>query len=222
MLQGVIFDFDGTLFDSMYLWRNLGQTYLAEKGITTDEDLWQQLKPLGLFQSAQFFKERYHIPLSADEIVDEINATVDRAYAETIQPKPGIPETIRFLHEHGVKMCVATLSEVYQIDGALTRCGLREYFTDVLSCAGRRINKTEPLIFREALAVLGTDKAATLVAEDSPTALRTAGRDGFLTLGVYDEHEERQGELRAAADFYLNSFTEWDTVWSALGGEGAP
>ena len=220
MLQGVIFDFDGTLFDSMYLWRNLGQTYLAAKGITADDDLWQELKPLGLFQSAQFFKERYGLPLSADEIVDEINQTVDRAYAETIKPKPGVMDTIRFLHAHGVKMCVATLSEVYQIDGALTRCGLRNYFCDVLSCAGRRINKTSPLIFREALSVLGTDKAATLVAEDSPTAVRTARQDGFLTLGVFDENEEKQEELRAAAHFYVNSFTEWDAVWAALGKEG--
>lgn len=219
MISGVIFDFDGTLFDSMYLWKTLGETYLAEKGVQAEPGLWQKLKPLGLSQSAQFLKDTYQLPLSCDEIVDEINRTVDRAYAETILPKPGVADTVRFLHERGVRMCVATLSETYQIEAALTRCGLRPYFTAILSCAGRGLNKTDPLIFREALAALGTDKAATLVAEDSPTAVRTAKRDGFLTLGVFDENEENQAALRADADGYVRDFTEWPAVWAALGSE---
>jgi len=222
VIKGVIFDFDGTLFDSMHLWKNLGETYLAAKGVAAEPGLWQALKPLGLYQSAVYLKEKYALPLTADEVVDEINRTVDLAYFEEVLPKPGIPETLRFLHERGVPMCIASLTDTYQLEAALTRCGLRDYFTAVLSCAGRRINKTDPLIFREALAVLGTDKAATLVAEDSPTALRTAKDDGFLTLGVFDENEERQADLRAAADVYVRDFTEWHAVWAALGGEGAP
>ena len=96
MLKGVIFDFDGTLFDSMFIWATAGEVYLRSVGREPDTDLQKVLKPMSQRQSAEYIREKYHIPLSAADIMDGINRTVEDFYFHTVEPKTGI---IAFLKE---------------------------------------------------------------------------------------------------------------------------
>ena len=90
MLKGVIFDFDGTLFDSMFIWDTAGETYLRSIGKEPRENLQSVLKPMSLYQSAVYLKEQYAIPLSVEAIMNGVNRTVETFYLDSVLPKSGV------------------------------------------------------------------------------------------------------------------------------------
>ena len=104
MLKGAIFDFDGTLFDSMFIWDTAGETYLRSLGKEPDADLQKVLKPMSLLQSAQYIQHKYSIPLSVEEIMKGINHTVEDFYFHTVDPKPGVIDFLKELQRSNIKM----------------------------------------------------------------------------------------------------------------------
>ena len=210
MLKGAIFDFDGTLFDSMYVWDNAGENYLRRVGIEPKENLQERLKALSLAQSAAYIKEKYSIPLSIEEIMTGVNRTVERFYLEEVRPKAGAAEFLKELYSHSVKMCIATASEKYQAEVALKRCNIDKYFSEIFTCTEIGHGKDEPVIFRRAAERLGTTKESTAVFEDALHALKTPKADGFITVGVYDKSEKQQKEIRALADFFIENYNNTD------------
>ena len=58
MLKGLIFDFDGTLFDSMFIWDTAGEVYLRSIGKEPEANLQKVLKAMSLLQSAQYIREK--------------------------------------------------------------------------------------------------------------------------------------------------------------------
>ena len=215
MIQGAIFDLDGTLLDSMSLWDTLGEDYLRSLGKEPRENLAETFQTFTLEQSAQYYREHYGVGLSVEEIVAGIQGMIQDYYQTTVPLKPGAAEFLGELRSRGVKMCVATVTPQPLAEGALQRLGVREFFTGIFACRPGQ-GKEEPTIYREALAHLGTEKGKTIVLEDVVHGLRTAKRDGFLTAGVYDSHEERQEELRKWADCFLPSYRETADFWRCV------
>ena len=213
MLRGVIFDFDGTLMDSMFIWDTAGEVYLRSIGKEPQADLQQVLKPMSLLQSAAYIKEHYDIPLSVTEIIDGINRTVEDFYFHTVQPKSGVIEWLEELSAKGIKMCIATATDRYQVEAALTRCGMRRHFSEIFTCTEVGSGKDQPTIFRMAMEHLGTDRTSTAVVEDAFHALQTAKSDGFMTVAIYDSHENRQDELHDMANVYLPDYHNMTTFW---------
>jgi HAD superfamily hydrolase (TIGR01509 family) len=213
MLKGAIFDFDGTLFDSMFIWDTAGEIYLRSIGIEPREDLQKVLKPMSLLQSATYIREKYAIPLTVKEIMDGINRTVEDFYFHTVQPKEGIIIFLEQMKAQGVKMCIATATDRYQVEAALKRCGIESFFSEIFTCTDVGHGKDEPIIFQRAMEHLGTTKADTAVIEDAYNAARTSKNDGFITVAVYDSHEERQNELRGTADVFIESYANTNEFW---------
>lgn len=206
MIRGAIFDFDGTLFDSMFIWDTAGEIYLRSIGIEPEENLQKTLKPMSLHQSAAYLRQAYGIALSATEIINGVSRTVESFYFHTVQPRPGVTAFLEQLQEKGVLMCIATATERYQVEAALRRCGMEQFFSGIFTCSALGHGKDEPHIYEAALAFLGTAKAETMVFEDALHAARTAKAAGFPVTAVRDAHEPNQTELRRLADAYLEHF----------------
>lgn len=213
MIQGMIFDFDGTLFDSMFIWDAAGENYLRSLGKEPMEDLQSVLKPMSLYQSAAYLKEQYGIPLSVEDIMGGINRTVEAFYLDMVMPKPGVVDLLEELSRRGIRMCIATATDRYQVEAALERCGMRRFFSGIFTCTEVGSGKDQPLIFRRAMAHLGTNRSNTLVVEDAWHAIRTAKKDSFLVAAVYDAHESMQGSIREAADIYLKDYSDLLPLW---------
>ena len=213
MLKGAIFDFDGTLFDSMFIWDTAGEVYLRSIGIEPREDLQKVLKPMSLLQSSTYIREKYVIPLTVEEIMDGINHTVEDFYFHTVQPKEGVITLLEQMKAQGIKMCIATATDRYQVEAALKRCGMEAFFSEIFTCTDVGHGKDEPIIFQKAMEYLGTTRANTVVFEDAYHAAKTAKADDFITVAVYDFHEERQNELREIADFFTESYTNTNEFW---------
>lgn len=213
MIQGVIFDFDGTLFDSMFIWDTAGEVYLRSIGKEPEANLQKVLKPMSLLQSAQYIREKYDIPLSVEEIMDGVNRTVEGFYFHTVEPKPGVIDFLEELHRRNIKMCIATATDRYQVEAALQRCKMRYFFSEIFTCTEVGSGKDRPDIFRKAMEHLQTDRSNTAVVEDAYHAAFTAKQDGFLVAGVYDSHESRQQELLQIADVFLPDYLHLNIFW---------
>ena len=208
MIKGAIFDLDGPLLDSMFIWDTIGEEYLRSLGKEPHEDLKETFMTLTLEEAAVYYRENYGVTLSVGEIVDGVNSMVEQTYRTKVTLKPGIPEYLAWLKENGVRMCVATVTDRYLVEETLERLGVRHYFSEIFTCAEVGFGKDKPVIYQKALEHLGTDKNDTYVFEDLPFALNTAKTDGFTTVGVYDRHEAHQDELKELADYYIFDFTD--------------
>ena len=208
MIKGAIFDFDGTLVDSMFIWDTIGEDYLRSLGKEPHEDLKETFMTLTLEEAAEYYREHYGVTLSVKEIVDGVNAMVEQTYRTKVTLKPGIFEYLAWLKENGVRMCVATVTDRYLVEETLERLGVRHYFSEIFTCAEVGFGKDKPIIYQKALEYLGTAKDETYVFEDMLFALNTAKTDGFPTVGIYDRHEAHQDELKELADYYIFDFTD--------------
>ena len=219
MIQGVIFDLDGTLFDSMFIWDTAGEVYLRSIGREPEADLQKVLKPMSLLQSAQYIREKYNIPLSVEDIMDGVNRTVEGFYFHTVEPKPGVIDFLEELHRRNIKMCIATATVRYQVEAALQRCKMRYFFSEIFTCTEVGSGKDRPDIFRKAMEHLQTDRSNTAVVEDAYHAAFTAKQDGFMVVGVYDSHESRQQELLQLADVFLPDYLHLNNFWKFASAE---
>ena len=217
MIRGGIFDLDGTLLDSMSIWDTVREDYLRSLGKEPKEDLKETFKTFTLEQSAQYYRDHYGVGLSVEELVAGVNGMVEDYYRNTVPLKPGAAEFLDRLRKCGVKMCVATVTDRALAEAALTRLGVRGYFSDIFTCASAGHSKEEPHIYREALEHLETPKGETMVFEVGLYALKTAKSDGFPTAGVYDPHEKEQEQLKEEADCYIRDYRDAGEFWHYIG-----
>ena len=195
MIKGAIFDLDGTILDSMFIWDTISEDYLRSLGVEPKENLAETFKTYTLEQAAEYYRNNYGIKLSTQEIVDGINNMVKDIYRTKVTLKPGISDFLKRLQCLGVKMCIATATDRAIVDDVLKCLNVRDYFSEIFTCAQVGYNKETPEIYRQALKFLGTKKAETVVFEDVFHALKTAKKDGFKIAAVYDSREPRQKEI---------------------------
>ena len=202
-IRGAIFDVDGTLLDSMFIWDTIGETYLRSIGYQPKENLNETFKNMSLHQAARYYQTEYGVTQSIDEIMDGVNAMLERYYRFEVPLKPGVAELLERLRQDGVRLCIATATDRHLVEAGLDRCGVLSCFGEIFTCNEVGHGKDEPDIFEAALRFLGTEKSETVVFEDSLYAIRTAKETGFPVAAVYDSHEKEQDKVRLLADIYL-------------------
>lgn len=208
-LQGAIFDLDGTLTDSMYIWNRAPKALVRQYGGDPPEDLAREIRQMGRREASAYMKERFRLDCTVETLMDGINDLVTEEYRYRVPMKPGADRLLVRLAEEGIPCCIATASEAFQAQAAMERLGLWRHFRFAISCI-QYGGKTRPDIYLEAARRLGTAPACTVVFEDALHAARTAHDAGFRVCGVYDASAEAdQTELRALADWYVRDLDEW-------------
>lgn len=206
--NAVIFDLDGTLLDSMYIWDTLAGDYLKSVGIKPHNGLSDEVNTLMMEDAAVYLKEEYALPYPTEKILKDIFAIVDDFYFNTTSLKEGVFEFLNLLKNSGIKMCIATASERYVVEAALKRCNVYDFFDRIFTCSEVGHSKTKPDVFFEAAKFLNEQPKDILVFEDALFAAQTAKTAGFKVCGVYDQSEKCTDELKITADYYINSFKE--------------
>ena len=212
-LQSAIFDMDGTLLDSMGMWRTLGSALAEKYGKTAPPDLNRRVASLGLWEGTAYCKEVCGLPGTVEELVQEIWGRIEAFYQSDVRPKPGLVRFLDILKMQGVWMYVATATDRPLVEAALKTAGIDGYFRGIITSREAGQSKREgPEIYERALRRLRSTKKDTVVFEDALHALRTAHEAGFRTAAVYDPSEPDQEELRRLADYYIESFEEMTAV----------
>ena len=136
---------DGTLIDSMQMWKELGFYVLRRHNVQPPPDLAEKLKPMGLRDGVTFCKEYCGLPGTVDELISEAQERVEDFYCNEVQAKPGVKEALSLLKMEGVWMYIATATDRALAETALRHAGFRTIFA-ASSPAGRpdSTNKTAP------------------------------------------------------------------------------
>ena len=210
-IKAAIFDMDGTLLDSMYLWIDIGPRYLESKGIEYTDDIKRETKLMLLPELGQYFIDHGYINISVDEFIDEVNASVEHGYYYDVPVKPGVVECLEMFSSHGVRMVVATATDRHLVEAALTRVGIMKYFEKIFTCTEVGADKKVPLIFDTALAYLGTDKTETYVFEDTLTPIKTVSDAGYPLIAICDKWSSKyKDKIIPLADIYTENLAELD------------
>jgi HAD superfamily hydrolase (TIGR01509 family) len=200
---------DGTLLDTMPVWKGLSGAYLRRYGVEVTPAVELDLLPLSLEQSARYFHERLGVARSEEEMLAEISALAEERYARTAKPKDGVPEYLAQCAAAGHKMCVATVTSRDMAMRALARFDLTRFFADVFTCDTVGFLKSNPLFFRNVAVGLGLRPDETAVFEDSFYCMRSAAAAGLTVIGVFDQEAAGdEAEARRCCHHYIYSFTE--------------
>ncbi|MEE1504147.1 MAG: HAD family phosphatase, partial [Acutalibacteraceae bacterium] len=146
-IQGVIFDLDGTILDSMHIWSDIGLLFLKNKGIEAPEGIEDEFVKMSMVQAAEYYIKNIDSTATVMDIVNEVNSLVQDFYFNEVVKKDGAEDFLKFLRSKNVKMCVATATDKHLVEKALERNGIREYFSEIFTCSSVGAGKDAPVIY---------------------------------------------------------------------------
>lgn len=209
-VDAVIFDFDGTLADSMWVWDEVDRVFLTRRGIPFTDEFGEMIAVLGLELGADFAIEHFGLDESPESIIEEWKSLAEESYATHVMLKPGAFEYLRHCKEQGMPLAIATSLQRHLLEPALANNGVLDLFDaicvcDELQCGG----KSNPGVYLEAARRLGVPAERCAIFEDVATAARSAKETGAYVIGVYDEHKQQAtDELRAVVDHFIMDYAD--------------
>lgn len=205
----VIFDLDGTLVDSMWIWRDIDIDYLGRHGIPYDASLQASIDGLSFHETAIYFKENYGIKDSIEDIQKEWNDMAIEYYRTKVFPKPGAIEYLKQLKARGIRTGIATSNSWELLSAVLTSTGLGEYMDSIHTACEIKKGKPAPDIYLMVAEDLGVNPADCLVFEDIIPGIQSGHNAGMRVCAIYDEYSaDRWDDIVAEADYSIRSFTE--------------
>lgn len=203
-----LFDFDGTLVDSMPTYISLMLGILDDSGVSYGDDIIKIITPLGLRGTAEYFRT-LGVTLTVEDMVARMGAEALDAYSNRIPAKATVPETLRKLKEGGASLNVLTASPHQTLDPCLKRLGLWELFDHVWSCEDFSTTKADPNIYVMAAKELGCAVEDVVFIDDNFNAVNTAKQAGMQAWGIYDDSSADMVEvMKAHFDRYLMTLSE--------------
>lgn len=204
-----IFDFDGTLVDSMPYWAQKMLNVLKISGVDYPKDIIKIITPLGDMGTAKYFKESLGVKMSICEMIEKMDAYALPKYRDEIPVKSGVIDYLNALKQGGCSINVLTASPHKMLDPCLKRLGIYDLFDNVWSCDDFSTTKSDPNIYLRAVNKLGGTPSDAVFFDDNINAVKTAATAGLYTVGVYDKSgEDFKDELIEVSDIYINSFDE--------------
>ena len=206
--KAAIFDFDGTLLDSMGVWLEVDRVFLARRGIALPDDYAEAISPMGFPAAAAYTKKRFALDEDEDAIMAEWHALAVDAYANHVALKHGVLDYLTSLRRRGIPFAAATASQAVFYLPALRRLGIADWFSSITEISEVSRGKGNPDIYLRAAEKLGMAAVDCAVFEDIVPGVRGALAGGFYTVGVYDDRCVNADLLRAICDRYIYSFSE--------------
>lgn len=203
-----LFDFDGTLVDSMPTFVSVMKTILDENGISYGDDIVKIITPLGYAGTARYFNE-LGVDMPENELVLLMQKRAAYEYENNIPAKQNVIDVLRKLKARGANLNILTASPHTMLDPCLKRLGIFELFTNVWSCDDFGTTKADPQIYREAAERIGKPVGEVLFLDDNYNADKVAKEAGMNVCGVYDpSSEEYVEEIKSVCDMYIKDFSE--------------
>ena len=216
MFKAVLFDLDGTLIHSSWVWPKIAEIYLAQYGLQIPENL-DGLEGKSFTEIAQYFKTHFQIPQTIDEIKTTWNEMGEALYTTQMTLKDDVIVFLELLSKLGLKMGIATSNSIEMTEKALTYLQVRKYFDVICTSCMVKIGKPHPAIYLETAHRLGVMPEECLVLEDMPNGVRAAKVAGMTVWVIRDTtKEETVNILKTLADAYFEDYSAVKTAFEKL------
>lgn len=207
--KAFLFDLDGTLVDSMWMWGAIDVEYLGKFGLTCPPDLQKAIEGMSFSETAAYFKKRFALEASLEEIkADWISMSIEK-YRSQVPPKPGTEAFLSWAAKQNIKMAVCTSNGREMVDAVLSSLNLARYFDCIITGCEVAAGKPSPDIYLEAARRMKVSPEECAVFEDVPAGILAGKRAGMEVFAVEDEYSlGMEEEKRALSDFYIRDYRE--------------
>lgn len=210
-MKAVIFDMDGTLIDSMGMWKDLDKDFFGKRNIEFTQEIANRVKTMSLKMCSEFFKDFYNLPETADEIYNEFCDRINEFYSYEVQEKENAFNVLKEYKQKGYKVVLGTATGKEFVDRVLERFDIEKYFDFVMTSDMASSSKSSPDFFRKIADKLSIEPEEIFLFDDAPHALDAARKLGIVTVAVYDESAEKYWEKIVKENRYsIRSFKEWE------------
>ncbi len=210
MLQGkeaVIFDLDGSLVDSMWMWHEIDVEYLGRFGIELPENLQSEIEGMSFSETAVYFKEHFAIPDSVEKMKDDWNKMAWDKYTYEVPLKPGVAEFLLNCKNHNMKLGIATSNSRELVDNIATVHNLNNYFDCIMTGCEVAHGKPSPDIYLAVADKLDVKPENCLVFEDIIPGIMAGKNAGMEVCAVEDAYSVHDREAKQKlADYYIEDF----------------
>lgn len=202
-IKGAIFDLDGTLLDSLWIWADIDERFLSKRGIQVPPDYMEAVCAMEYRQTAEYTIARFGLNDTPEELMQEWSDMAVGAYASELKLKPSVKECLSELKRKNIKLAVATSATPEMCLPALKRNGVIDLFDAIVTTVEVGKGKAHPDVYFAAAKKLGVGVDECAVFEDAVLAVKTAKRAGFYTVGVYDRFSRDENAIREIADDFI-------------------
>ncbi len=207
--KAVLFDLDGTLVDSMWVWRDIDVDFLSAIGQTLPDDLQKCIEGMSFTETAEYFKERFNIKDDVEDIKTKWNKMAYDKYTSEVKLKKGAKEFLARLKADGILVGIASSNSMTLIEGALKAEGVLDYFDAITTACEAGVGKPAPDIYLLAAKKLNVSPAECLVFEDIPMGIMAGNSAGMTTVAVEDAYSHKMREEKERlAKYFIENYTD--------------
>ncbi len=208
-VKAVIFDLDGTLVDSMGLWKDIDIEFLSARGIEYHDDLQEKIEGMSFTETAVFCKDYYRLGESVEELKAIWNRMADYKYRYEVKLKPGVMEFLDCLKERGMKLGIATSNSKELIEAVNAAYHFDSYMSCIVTSCSVKKGKPAPDVYLEAARQLGVKPEECLVFEDIVKGIEAGKNAGMKECAVEDAYSRSQREKKKEiSDYYIESYDD--------------
>lgn len=207
--DAVIFDMDGSLVDSMWMWKEIDKEYLGGLGIELPKDLQSKIEGMSFTETAQFIKKEFGIKDDIETMKKRWNQMAYEAYRTKVPYKKGALEFLKWCKANGKKLGIATSNSRELVDNVGEVLKFSEFFDCIITSCEVKKGKPAPDVYLAVAEKLGVLPQKSLVFEDVVAGIMAGKNAGMTVIAVEDEYSaDMREKKKELADDYINDYTD--------------
>lgn len=207
--EAVLFDMDGTLIDSMWVWNSVDIDFLKRYNEPVPETLKADIEGMSYYQTAEYFKNRFRLSESLDEIINIWDYMALEKYKNEVPVKEGVLRFIETLSDRDIPMAICTSNSRFLTLAVLEKYPVLKKINLIVTSDEVTEGKPAPTIYLTAAKGLKVNPCKCLVFEDLPNGIMAGKNAGMKTCTIDDDFSKAQiGKKIELADYYIHDYND--------------
>ena len=208
-IKACIFDLDGTLVDSMWMWPDIDREYLNRFGIEYDDNLKNEIDGISFHETAVYFKNKFGISDSVEKICKDWEDMALDKYKYEVKEKPGCTRFLEHLKSRGIKMGIATSNNRKLVDAVLNSLNMKDFFEVITTSDEVKRGKPAPDVYLTTANLLNVEPKNCLVFEDVVAGIMAGKSAGMKVCAIEDDFtKEVRQKKKELSDYYIVDYSE--------------
>lgn len=207
--KAVLFDLDGTVVDSMWIWKQIDIDYFKSLGITMPGTYQKEIEGLSFYETAEYTRITYFPWKTTADLMNDWNDMAYDHYVSDVKPKEYVIPFLEYLKNNGYKLGIATSNSRTLCEATLSANGLIGMFDSILTGEDKAAGKPAPDVYINSANALSISPEYCLVFEDLCNGIIAGNGAGMTTVAVYDDYSHYSWDEKCRlADHMIRSYKE--------------